>query len=119
MPIVIESKILHDLKELLHQDGSVELRLRKHLEQVSNLDLLKVVNAQIPNTLDEALRVQQLIGFTLDFSREDVLLQYLSDSYLLLEDFVCNSDKDLLGNVDHFIFIDFHRLLGRVRILII
>lgn len=48
-----------------------------------------------------------------------MLVQDLPDGYLLFKNFVCDSDKNLFGNVNHLIFIDVHGLIRRVLTVVI
>ena len=73
--IVIKTKVLHYLQELLHKDRSVKFRLAEHLEQALNLSTIQVINPQSFDRLNQPLRGNQFVLITVDLSWEYVPLQ--------------------------------------------
>ena len=92
----------------MHDDGTLKLRLSKHANQVCNLLLGQVLDAQFFDAIEKAHRLKQLnSGALLNLSLKDVLLEHLANRpTLLLNDSLGHADEDLLSDIDHLVLVD-------------
>jgi len=54
--VIVKTKVLHDLKKLLHKDCSIKFRLRENLEEILDLKVLEVVDVQRLDAFKQAHR---------------------------------------------------------------
>lgn len=47
LAVVVKTKVLHDLEQLLHQNSPVELRLAQNLKQVTHLFFSQIINTKV------------------------------------------------------------------------
>jgi len=103
--LVVESKILHDCEHLLHENCTIEFRLRKDFEQGLDLYLREIINTQVFNTFKKAHGGQKLVGLLVNLGIEDVLLKNAPNRGFFLNELICYADENLFGTVDGFVIL--------------
>ena len=100
------------MEQLVDDDGIVELWLGEHAQQILAIFFCEALDAQRSNTLQKTVGCEKLVDLTLDLRLEHLLRENVPDrGPTLLDNFLSDAEKHLLGYGYHLVLIDIFPIL--------
>ena len=106
LAVIVQAQVFHHLEEFLKHDCTIKLWLGQNSHEIRHLFIAEIIDTDISDTFEEALRLKKFVGFTFKFSFKNLVLENLPYGWAVsLNDFLCDSDENAFGNIYHFVFI--------------